>query len=74
MGKRLKTSGDEFALMLEGLIVPSKEENYNILGGESPAIIAPARRLAKIMLKEKLLKSEVDPSLAIDKAFQECIK
>jgi NitT/TauT family transport system substrate-binding protein len=73
MGKRLNTDGADFAAMLEGLKVPDGEESRRLLGGESPAIIAPATRLLKIMLKEKLLKNPVKPSLLIAPELQGCM-
>jgi hypothetical protein len=74
MGKRLNTDGADFAVMLGGLKVPDGNENRRLLVGESPAIIEPATRLVKIMLKEKLLNNSVNPSQLIAPELQGCMQ
>lgn len=74
MGKRLHTDAIGFATMLEGLKVPDLKETRRLLGGEHPAIIEPAERLAKLMLKEKLLTNSVDPSLLLSAELLACVK
>ena len=74
MGKRLNTDGATFALMLEGLKVPDRSESRHLLGGETPAILEPARRLAKIMLNENLIRNPVDPSAVIAPELQGCMQ
>ena len=58
--------------MMAGIIIPSKEENATLLGGIKPSIIEPAERLLDIMMKEKLLTADINPSDLIDTHFADC--
>ena len=73
MGKRLNTDGESFAAMLDGLKVPDRKENLRLLSGESAAIIAPAKRLVEIMLREKLLRAPVDPTQVLAPELKGCV-
>jgi NitT/TauT family transport system substrate-binding protein len=72
ISKRLGVSADDMAAMMDGIILPSPEDNKHILGGEKPGLILPAQRLAEILVKEKLISSMVDVSMAIDSSFASC--
>lgn len=74
MGKRLNTDGASFALMLEGLKVPDRTESNRLLGGKTPAIIEPAKRLVAIMLREKLITASVAPSQVLAPELQGCVE
>lgn len=74
MGKRMGTDPEAFAAAMAGLIVPSREDNQKLLGGATPGLIAPARRLAEIMLREKMIPAPVDIGPSIDPDFASCLK
>lgn len=59
MGKREAVSAAEFADALKGLTIPDRNENSRLLSG---ALLTPARRLAEVMLKGRLLNKPVDPA------------
>jgi NitT/TauT family transport system substrate-binding protein len=73
MAKRLDMEPDAFLESLKGMVLPSREENVRLLGGKSPAILPPAKRLEEIMRNEHMLPAAVDISSAIDPQFQECL-
>lgn len=72
ISNRLNVKPSEFTAMLDGIKLPTPEENINMLSGEPPGIIAPANKLNDIMIAEKQLSHEVDISPALDKSFAEC--
>lgn len=53
MSKRLKVKPEDIPAMLEGIVIPTREENKKILGGDTPSILAPAHKLSEIMFEEK---------------------
>lgn len=55
MGIRQQTSGDQFLEALQGLHIPSREENLKMLGGAAPELAVTGRRLLALMLEAKLL-------------------
>ena len=59
MGIRQQTSGEEFLKTLQGLHIPSREENLKMLGGEKPELAVAGRRLMALMLEAKLLRTEL---------------
>jgi NitT/TauT family transport system substrate-binding protein len=56
MGIRQQTSGEQFLKGLQGLHIPSREENLRMLGGAKPELAAAGRRLMALMLEAKLLR------------------
>lgn len=60
MAPRLQLSPAEFLASLDGLRLPDLAENHQLLGGRSPAMVGPARRLAAEMLAQRLLRAEID--------------
>ena len=73
MGKRLGVNVDEYNEMMKGLSVPTLDENKKLLSGTTPGILLPANKLVSIMLSEKQLSKKIDPSIAIDSKFVDCI-
>lgn len=59
MGVRQQTSGEQFLRALEGLHIPSREENLSMLSGSSPGLSVTGRRLMDLMLEAKLLRSAI---------------
>jgi len=59
MGIRQQTSGEEFLKTLQGLHIPSREENLKMLGGEQPELAVAGRRLMALMLEARLLRAEL---------------
>ena len=59
MGIRQQISGEQFLKALEGLHIPSREENLRMLGGEQPELAVAGRRLMALMLEAKLLRAEL---------------
>jgi NitT/TauT family transport system substrate-binding protein len=56
---RLDLEPREVLDAFQGLVLPGPEENRLLLGGSEPALLAPARRLADIMMARKLVSSRV---------------
>ena len=59
MGIRQQTTGEQFLETLQGLRIPSREENLSMLGGTTPELVVTGRRLMALMLEAKLLRSEL---------------
>ena len=57
MGVRQQTTGEQFLTSLQGLHIPSREENLQMIGGATPALVPSGRRLMGLMLDAKLLRS-----------------
>ena len=74
MGKRLGMDVPSYRTMMAGVVLPSRQENQRLLGGTSPALIAPARRLADIMQRNHMLSVPVDIAPSIDADFAACLK
>ena len=66
MGIRQQTTGEQFLGALQGLQIPSREENLRMLGGVSPELVLSGRRLMTLMLEAKLLRTglEIEEVLA----------
>ena len=60
MGIRQQTSGEQFLEALQGLHIPTREENVKMLGGPTPELAVTGRRLMALMVDAKLLRSELD--------------
>ncbi len=50
----------EFQASLKGIAIPDRAENERLLAGKTPALLAPAERLAGVMLGSGLLRAPVD--------------
>lgn len=74
MGKRLGMDEKSFRAAMTGLKVPSRQENQRLLGGSTPGLLAPARRLADIMQREHMIPAAIDVSASIDPEFANCMK
>ena len=59
MGIRQQTTGEQFLKALQGLHIPSREENLKMLTGEQPGLALAGRRLMALMLEAKLLRTEL---------------
>ena len=59
MGIRQQTSGEQFLAALQGLRIPSHQENLKMLGGAAPELASTGRRLMRLMLEAKLLRDEI---------------
>ena len=60
MGIRQQTSGEQFLEALQGLQIPSREDNLGMLGGATPKLAVTGRRLMTLMVDAKLLRGEVN--------------
>jgi NitT/TauT family transport system substrate-binding protein len=60
MGIRQQTSGEQFLATLQGLHVPSREENLKMLAGATPELAVTGQRLMSLMLDAKLLRARID--------------
>jgi NitT/TauT family transport system substrate-binding protein len=60
MGIRQQTSGEQFQQALQGLRIPSRDENLKMLGGATPELAVTGRRLMTLMVDAKLLRTELD--------------
>jgi NitT/TauT family transport system substrate-binding protein len=59
MGIRQQTSGEQFLQALQGLHIPSREENLDMLAGSTPGLTVTGGRLMDLMLEAKLLPAKV---------------
>ena len=57
MGIRQQSTGDQFLEALQGLYIPSREDNLRMLGGATPELAVTGRRLMALMVDAKLLRS-----------------
>lgn len=60
MGIRQQTTGKQFLQALQGLHIPSREENLNMLDGATPGLAVTGERLMALMLEAKLLRSALE--------------
>jgi NitT/TauT family transport system substrate-binding protein len=60
MGIRQQTTGEQFLEALQGLRIPSREENLRMLGGATPELTVSGRRLMALMVDAKLLRAGLD--------------
>jgi NitT/TauT family transport system substrate-binding protein len=60
MGIRQQTSGAQFLEALQGLHIPSRDENLGMLGGATPQLAVTGRRLMALMVDAKLLRAELN--------------
>ena len=60
MGIRQQTTGEQFLKALQGLRIPSREENLRMLGGATPELAVTGRRLLALMLEAKLLPAGLE--------------
>ena len=70
MAAREDVTPQAFLASLEGLKIPSQAEDDRLLGGNDPAILAPAQRLADVMLKAGVIGGPVDPRPLLGLASQ----
>jgi NitT/TauT family transport system substrate-binding protein len=59
MGVRQQISGEQFLQTLQGIRIPSREENMKMLGGTSPELVVTGGKLMALMLEAKLLRAPV---------------
>ena len=57
MGIRQQSTGEQFLEALQGLYIPSREDNLRMLGGATPELAVTGRRLMALMVDAKLLRS-----------------
>jgi NitT/TauT family transport system substrate-binding protein len=60
MGIRQQTTGEQFLKALEGLHIPSHDENMRMIGGPKPELAASGRRLMDLMVEAKLLRTPLE--------------
>jgi len=70
--QRLGLAVTDYDAMLDGIILADRALNKKLLGGKSPELIEPTKRLSEIMLSEKQISKNIDVSVAIDSAFARC--
>ena len=66
MGIRQQTTGEQFLEALQGLHIPSRDENLRMIGGMKPELAVTGRRLMALMVDAKLLRTglEIESVLA----------
>lgn len=69
MSKRLGMDPALYQSMMDGLVVPSMQENQRLLAGDAPGLLQPARRLSQAMLDARLIHAPVDPAAALAPDF-----
>lgn len=66
LAKRLRLSADQVLAAYEGLKLPDAARNRALLTGDPPELVRAARRLADVMVEERLLRPPRDASPAVD--------
>jgi NitT/TauT family transport system substrate-binding protein len=74
MGKRMGVDAATFRASMNGIIVPDRKQNQLLLGGSSPMLVVPAKKLVEIMLREHMIAGPVDIAASIDSSFAACLK
>jgi len=74
MGKRLGVDAETFRAAMGGLKVPTRQENQQLLGGNMPTLLLPAKRMTDIMQHEHMIPGPVDLAAAIDPSFAVCLQ
>ena len=74
MSKRLGKTVREFRTMLDGIVLPTREESLRMVGGTKPEILETAKRLNEVMVRAKQLPGPVDITTSLDPAIQSCIQ
>ena len=74
MGKRLGVDAAAFRASMNGLTVPDREENQRLLGGSSPKLLVPGKKLVEIMQREHMIAGPVDLAASIDPGFADCLR
>ena len=57
MGVRQQITGEQFLEAQRGLHIPTRAENLQMLGGDTPQLAVTGRRLMSLMLESKLLRT-----------------
>ena len=66
MALREQIDADRFLKSLDGLQIPTLQENLKYLDGVRPELATLGRELAHVMLKQRLLKDDIDVNALID--------
>lgn len=74
MGKRLGMDAAAFRASMDGLKVPSRQDNQLLLGGKAPTLLVPARRLSDIMQRGNMISGPADIAASIDSSFASCMQ
>lgn len=69
MAKRMGVDAEAFRVSIEGIKVPSRQENLRFLGGNAPGLLVPARQLSEVMQRAHLIPGPVDIVPCIDPSF-----
>jgi NitT/TauT family transport system substrate-binding protein len=57
MGVRQQLTGEQYLEAQRGLLIPTREQNLQMLGGDTPQLAVTGRRLMALMLESKLLRA-----------------
>jgi NitT/TauT family transport system substrate-binding protein len=60
MAVRQQITGEQFLKALQGLRIPSRADNLQLLAGTSPTLVASGRQLMTLMLEAQLLSRSID--------------
>jgi NitT/TauT family transport system substrate-binding protein len=60
MGIRQQSTGEQFLEALQGLYIPSRDDNLRMLGGPTPELTVTGRRLMALMVDAKLLRTGLE--------------
>jgi NitT/TauT family transport system substrate-binding protein len=60
MSRRQQTTAEQFLRALEGLHIPSREENLAMLDGDSPGLVTSGAHLMNLMIDAKLLQQAIN--------------
>jgi NitT/TauT family transport system substrate-binding protein len=60
MAVRQQVTGEQFLSALQGLRIPSRTDNLQMLSGPAPSLVVSGRQLMALMLEAKLLRSTLE--------------
>jgi NitT/TauT family transport system substrate-binding protein len=71
MAVRSGVTAEVFMISMKGILVPDRAESDQLISGDAPGLLGPARRLVEVMRSAELLNSSIDPAeLLIEGTFE----
>ena len=74
MAQRQGITSEQFLKSLKGLRLVTVEENQKFLGKTNPVLLNGAKRVSHFLLKNKILKQEVEPNSLLDDSLVRDVK
>ncbi len=69
LGLRMQLNAQDTLNAYQGLVLPDKNRNKQLLNPDNPELLKTVKKLSDIMLKEKLISHSVNPELLFKKEY-----